>query len=142
MKKLFTIFALLTVFASGLFAQNVQKKDESKWSKITYQNVPILKCLDSKEAYIVIYQKNKIGTGSVVVPKNWSKGTPEQPRKLKFRKVPSAKKAYMTVVKNDGEFSRVILSMPMNKSDSIWGVADYHKQIEGADKDTLEELEF
>ena len=48
----------------------------------------------------------------------------------------------MTVIKDDGEFKRVILSVPMNKSDSIWGVADYRKTMEGEDKETLEELEF
>ena len=48
----------------------------------------------------------------------------------------------MTVIKDDGEFKRVILSVPMNKSDSIWGVADYRKEMEGEDKETLEELEF
>lgn len=140
MKKIFTILMLLTVFAVGLFAET--SKTESKWSSLSYVNVPILKVLEGKDAYVVIYEKNKVGTGTVVVPKKWANGTVDTPRKLKFRSVDIAKEAYMTVVKKDGEFSRVVLTMPMLKTNSIWGLADYHKEIEGSDKETLEELEF
>jgi len=140
MKKILTILMLISVFAVGLFAETT--KDDSKWSNLSYVNVPILKVLEGKDAYVVIYEKNKIGTGSVVIPKAWAHGTVETPRKLKFRSVDIAKEAYMTVVKKDGEFSRVVLTMPMLKTNSIWGLADYHKDIEGSDKDTLEELEF
>ena len=48
----------------------------------------------------------------------------------------------MTVVKDGGEFKRVILSIPMDKTNSIWGLVDTRKNLEGADKDTLEDLEF
>ena len=89
-----------------------------------------------------MYQKNKIGIGKTVIPKKWAKGNTENPRKLKFRNTTLANGAYMSVVKKDGEFHRVILTLPMNKQNSIWGVADYHKEIEGSDKDTLEELDL
>ena len=46
----------------------------------------------------------------------------------------------MTVVKDDDGFKRVILSIPMNKSNSIWGVANTRKSMEGSDKETLEDL--
>ena len=48
----------------------------------------------------------------------------------------------MTIVKKGGEFHRVILTLPMSKQNSIWGLADYHKDIEGSDKQTLEELDL
>jgi len=48
----------------------------------------------------------------------------------------------MTVVKKEGEFHRVILTVPMNKKMSVWGNTTSRKSIEGADKDTLEELEL
>ena len=115
---------------------------EGKWSNLSYVNVPILKILEGKNAYSIIYQKNQVGVGSVVIPKAWVKSSPDSPRKLKFRKVRSGYNSFMTVIKDDGEFKRVILSVPMNKSDSIWGVADYRKTMEGEDKETLEELEF
>lgn len=149
MKKILVILALFTVF-SGLLAAAENTKDsgtsfertEGKWSDLSYVNVPILKILEGKNAYSIIYQKNQVGVGSVVIPKAWAKGTPDSPRKLKFRKVRSGYNSFMTIVKDEGEFKRVILSVPMNKSDSIWGVADYRKTMEGEDKETLEELEF
>ena len=149
MKKTLLILALFTVFSGLLFAAENSndsgtsfEKTEGKWSNLSYVNVPILKILEGKNAYSIIYQKNQVGVGSVVIPKAWVKSSPDSPRKLKFRKVRSGYNSFMTVIKDDGEFKRVILSVPMNKSDSIWGVADYRKTMEGEDKETLEELEF
>lgn len=149
MKKILLVLALFTVFSGLLFAAENTKdsgtsfeKTEGKWSDISYVNVPILKILEGKNAYSIIYQKNQVGVGSVVIPKTWAKGSSDSPRKLKFRKVRSGYNSFMTVIKDEGEFKRVILSVPMNKSDSIWGVADYRKPMEGEDKETLEELEF
>lgn len=149
MKKILLVLALFTVFSGLLFAAENTKdsgtsfeRTEGKWSDISYVNVPILKILEGKNAYSIIYQKNQVGVGSVVIPKAWAKGSTDSPRKLKFRKVRSGYNSFMTVIKDEGEFKRVILSVPMNKSDSIWGVADYRKPMEGEDKETLEELEF
>ena len=149
MKKILLVLALFTVFSGLLFAAENTKdsgtsfeRTEGKWSDISYVNVPILKILEGKNAYSIIYQKNQVGVGSVVIPKAWAKGSTDSPRKLKFRKVRSGYNSFMTVIKDEGEFKRVILSVPMNKSDSIWGVADYRKTMEGEDKETLEELEF
>ena len=149
MKKILLVLALFTVFSGLLFAAENTKdsgtsfeKTEGKWSDISYVNVPILKILEGKNAYSIIYQKNQVGVGSVVIPKAWAKGSTDSPRKLKFRKVRSGYNSFMTVIKDEGEFKRIILSVPMNKSDSIWGVADYRKAMEGEDKETLEELEF
>ena len=147
MKKLFIIGLLLSIFTCGVFAQNTNinvtpEKDPSKWSDMTYQNIPILKILEARDAYVIIYQKDKLGSGSVVIPKSWSKGSPENPRKLKFRNSKQNSTSYMTVVKDKGEFKRVILTIPMNKALGLWGVVDTRKGLEGADKETLEELEL
>ena len=147
MKKLLMVLALLTVFSAVIFAENnssanAPERTEGKWTEISYVNVPVLKILEGKDGYVIIYQKNKTGVGNVILPKNWAHGTPDAPRKLKFRQVKTSLGAYMTVVKDSGEFKRVILSIPMNKSNSIWGMVDSRKNLEGADKDTLEDLEF
>lgn len=143
MKKFLMAIAFLSMFSFAAFAQNNgEPKDESKWTDMSYVNVPILKVYEGKDAYIILYQKNKVGTGKTVVPKKWAKGNPNEPRKLKFRNTRRADCAYMSVQKKAGEFKRVILTLPMNKQNSIWGLADYHLQIEGSDKDTLEELDL
>ncbi len=147
MKKILMILALFAVFSTAIFAENEgsaqsPERTEGKWTDMSYVNVPVLKILEGKDGYAVIYQKNKAGVGNVIIPKKWGRGTPEDPRKLKFRSVKTSIGAYMTIVKDGGEFKRVILSIPMNKSNSIWGMVDSRKNLEGADKDTLEDLEF
>lgn len=147
MKKLLMILTVISLLALSLFADENNsasgpERTEGKWTEISYVNVPVLKILEGKEGYAVIYQKNKTGVGNVVIPKSWAHGTTENPRKLKFRAVKTSIGAYMTVVKDKGEFKRVILSIPMEKSNSIWGLVDYRKSMEGTDKDTLEDLEF
>ena len=136
MKKLLVLFAILTAFSVAAFAE--EEKSSDGWSPLSYVNIPVLKVLEGTEGYVVIYQKNHTGVGNTVIPKAWAKGDVENPKKLKFRKLkPGLLKPYMTVVKKDGEFHRVILTLPMNKSHEVWGST---RNIEGADKDTLEEL--
>ena len=147
MKKLLMILTVISLLALSLFADENNsasgpERTEGKWTELSYVNVPVLKILEGKEGYAIIYQKNKTGVGNVVIPKSWAHGTTENPRKLKFRAVKTSIGAYMTVVKDKGEFKRVILSIPMEKSNSIWGLVDYRKSMEGTDKDTLEDLEF
>ena len=147
MKKILMVLALFAVLTAALFAEtknnsNVPERTEGKWTDMSYVNVPVLKILEAKNGYMVVYQKNKTGVGNVILPKNWIHGNTENPRKLKFRQVNTAVGAYMTIVKDGGEFKRVILSVPMDKTNSIWGLADTRKNLEGADKDTLEELEL
>lgn len=141
------ILAVFSVLAVSVFADNGNKatgpeKTDGKWTEISYVNVPILKILEGRDGYAVIYQKNRAGVGSVVIPKSWANGNPEKPRKLKFRAVNTALGSYMTIVKNKGEFQRVILSLPVSKQNSIWGLIDYRKKMEGLEKDTLEDLEL
>ena len=145
MKKLLCtvsfLFAVVTACFSVPTAYN--ETHEENWSDLSYVQVPIYKVLDSKDAYVVIYAKNKAGAGKTVIPKAWLKGNKENPRKLQIRNLKQGKlKPFMTVVKKNGEFHHVILNLCVNKSDSTWGVADYRKTIEGSDKETLEEIEL
>lgn len=146
MKKLILIFALASIFSFSIFAQeesssNIKiERNEEKWSTMSYVNVPVLKILEDKDAYVVIYQKNRMGTANTVIPKKWVHGTKESPSKLRLRSSKYAYNSTMTIVKDNGEFVRVILTAPLSRSNSIWGVVARGKQLEGTDKDTLEEL--
>lgn len=142
MKKLFVIAMFVCLFSTAAFAQSSseESRDDSKWTTINYVNVPVLKVLEAKEGYVIIYQKNKVGVGSVEIPKKWAKGNTENPRKLKFRAVNTAANAYMTIVRDGSDFKRVILSIPMNKQNSMWGISK--KAFENPDKESLEDLEL
>lgn len=145
MKKLFIIALLASIFTCAAFAENQDlsyQKDESKWSDITYVTAPVLKVLEAKEYYVVIYQKKYAGTATVVVPKSWNAYKKDTPRKLKFRNIKNPDESYITVVKKGGEFQNVILSIPMKKNNNLWGVVTSDKHFEGADKETLEELDI
>lgn len=146
MKKTFLCFVLSLAVIVSLFAAETNPysvRDESKWSDMTYVNIPILKILEAKDGYVVIYEKNKIGTGTTVIPKSWAKGSPENPRKLRIRNIHNPAESFMTIVKKNGEFHRVILNMPKSKSSSLWGVLEYSStKLEGSDKETLEELDL
>ena len=89
MKKIYLIFALAAIFSISAFAQNTPvpqpERTEGMWSDMTYENVPILKIMEGRDGYVVIYQKNKVGVANTVIPKKWARGTPDAPRKLKFR---------------------------------------------------------
>lgn len=141
MKKLF-IIAVALILAGSTFAFSQEyEKTEGQWANISYYNIPILKIFEAREGYVVIYQKNNVGTGSTVIPKAWAKGNEENPRKLKFRPTTGTLTPFMSVVKKDGEFLRVILTVPTRRTDAVWGVIEYRsKGLEGADKETLEDL--
>lgn len=143
MKRLALVFlaAALCLHAAAAQDSGKQSKDESKWASISYFNVPVYKILESKQAYVIIYGKNKVGVGNTTIPKKWAKGNVENPRKLKFRNVKGALKPFMTVVSKDGEFKRVVLNVPTSKLDPVWGIAAESK-VNDADKDTLEELDL
>lgn len=148
MKK-FVVLALsaaliLGTVCSGFAAESNVKtspeKDESKWTDLSYENIPILKILEGKDGYVVIYQKNRIGTGSTVIPKSWAQGTPDNPRKLKFRNTNNPNTSFMTIVKKGNEFKRVILTIPLSKRNSMWGLVDYSVPLEGTDKENLDDV--
>ena len=145
MKKIFIIALLASLFVSVAFAENQDlshPKDESKWSDITYVTAPVLKILEAKDCYVVIYQKKYAGTATVTIPKNWNSFKKDTPRKLKFRSIKDPNQSFITVVKKGGEFHHVILSCPMKKHNRLWGLVSNDLKVEGADKETLEELDI
>ena len=48
----------------------------------------------------------------------------------------------MTIVTKGGEFKRVILTVPMSKNNSMWGLVDYSVPLEGTDKENLDDIVF
>ncbi|MCQ2578445.1 MAG: hypothetical protein MJ176_07920 [Treponema sp.] len=144
MKKLLVLIALLTLFTTSVFAYDnpdANSRDESRWTTMTYTNIPILKILESSNGYAIIYQKNKVGTGSTVVPKAWGKGNVDNPRKMKIRIIDSSLKPFMTIVSDGGEFKRVILNVPKSKSDPVWGVVPYSKPLD-VDKSDMSDVKL
>ena len=145
MKKIFLIALLISIFTCAVFAENQDlaiEKDESKWSDMTYTTAPVMKILESKECYVVIYQKKYAGTATVTIPKAWNNYKKDTPRKLKFRNIKNPGASFITVVKKNDEFHHVILSCPMKKNNNLWGVIANNLNVEGADKETLEELDI
>ncbi len=145
MKKIIGILlvALTAVAASFAVPTASNETKPENWSNMTYVNLPIYKILDSTDGYVVVYAKNRIGAGSTVVPKSWNKGNPDKPRKLKIRKLYGGTlKSFMTIVKKNGEFHHVVLTVPTNRSDSVWGIMEGGQKVDGSDKETLEELEI
>lgn len=145
MKKVILSILITFVAVCSSFAVPADRnvRNEANWSTLSYENVPVYKVYDSKEAYVVIYEKNKVGVGETVIPKKWAKFVPGESRKLHLRKLPGGKlKSFMTIVKKDGEFKKVILTIPTDMRNPVWGVVNPGKQLEGSDKDTLEELEL
>ena len=145
MKKIFIIALLASIFTCAAFAENQdlsRPKDESKWSDMTYVTAPVMKILESKDCYVVIYQKKYAGTATVTIPKSWNNFKKDTPRKLKFRNIKNPDDSFITVVSKGGEFHRVILSCPMKKNNKLWGIISNDLNVEGADKETLEELDI
>lgn len=142
MKKNIIALLALATLATAAFAVPVayNESSEKNWSSMSYDYVPVYKVLEGKNAFVVIYQKGKYGVGNTTLPKKWAHRTKDEGPKLRIRNLPSGKlKPYLTVVKDDGEFKYVILTMPQSKSNAAWGVVANGADLE-TDKDTLESL--
>lgn len=141
MKKAF--LAGLTAFCLLLpaMAQDNAESKKAIWdhgdnvSNISYHNVQIFRILDQADAYVIVYQKQGLHVGQVSIPKKWFKETPQ---KLQFRNKPKQLDPYMSVIYKDGQFYKVILTVPSSRSDAVWGVVPSGTKISGTDADTLE----
>lgn len=140
MKKLLVLSALLC--AGVLFSASAKEKADYKYefqeSTVSYRNVQVYKVLDHKDAYIVMYAKGHRDVGRVTIPKKWYSASMRTDSKLGFRPLPKGMYPYMTVLSRDGEFERVLLTLPTTRNSPIWGVADSTVKISDADKDTLD----
>lgn len=104
-------------------------------SALSYRNVKVYRVLEAKEAYVVLYEKSGLKTGTVTIPKDWGERVP---RKLEMRKCPKTVPPYMTVLYKDGEFYKVWLTLPTSKTASVWGVVPHGYTVPDTDKETLD----
>ncbi|MCH5295701.1 MAG: hypothetical protein J1F14_07395 [Treponema sp.] len=104
-------------------------------SSISYHSVNIYKVLDQRDAFVVLFERDGLRVGKAVVPKKWAQ---ENPRKFVLRNKPKGLPSYMTVFYRDGEFSKVILTVSLNKQDPVWSILPNSTKLSGTDADTLE----
>ena len=127
MKKFLISVILAALTAASVMAQDAQAA-KPVWdhgdnvSDLSYQNVFIYKVLDHKDAYIVMYAKQGMKVGTTIVPKSWSAQTP---RKLDIRNKPKGLSPYMTVIKKNGEFLLVRMTLPLNRNDPVCADQDF-----------------
>ncbi len=138
MKK--SLIALLLVFGlavAGGFSQEQAEQTNKYDGNLTYRSMVVYKVFDHKDVVIVIYAKHGKDMAQVAIPKTWSH---ENPRKLSYRILPKGINPYMTVVTKDGEFHKVILTLPhVRNPDSLWTVANpYLDFSDAASAETLE----
>ena len=140
MKKLFILAMLLsTGILFSAFADTTPRyKYEYQEAKISYHNVQVYKVLDHRDAYIVMYAKGSRNVGTVTIPKKWYSSAMNADSKLNFRALPKGMNPYMTIIKREGEFERVFLTMLTSKAHAVWGVADVSVQVDDLDKETLD----
>lgn len=106
-------------------------------ANITYYNAPIYKILDSRSSYVVLYGKYGAKIGTVTIPKKWAKWQKNTPRKLTIRKCPNKINPYITIVKKDNSFLKVVLTVPTEKTNRVWGVAAESK-VDSTEPDSIE----
>jgi len=140
MKKMLILSALLCVgvLFSAAAKEEQNYKYEYKESKLSYHNVQVYKVLDHRDAYIVMYAKGHRDVGTISVPKKWYSNSMTAQSKLSFRALPKGMYPYMTVFKRDGQFDRVMLTLPISRDSPVWGVADSTHKVEDADKETFD----
>lgn len=118
MKKfvLAALFALCMVLPTFATASWKHGDNESIYS---YESATIYRVLEGRDAYIVKYAKAGLAIGQCVVPKQWLK---DRPCQLQIRFLPRQLTPYITVIKKEGQFYKVVLNMPEDKANSVWGI--------------------
>jgi len=128
MKKFIVAFALAFCLALPVIAQD-QDSTEHIWdhgdnvSNLSYQNVTIYKVYDQADNYVVLYEKQGIKIGQVNIPKQWVKKQESGYPRLYFRTLAPGLDPYMSVYYKDGEFYKVVLTLPSSRLNAVWGVA-------------------
>ncbi len=129
-KKIIVAATLSALVLAGTFAET--NAGGHKKSEISYYSAPVYKVMDSAKAYTVIYGKAGHKMGTVTIPKDWAKNKPDTVKKLLVRNCPTKITPYVTIVKKSGEFLKVMLTVPTNHNDRIWGIANENK-VESTD---------
>lgn len=130
MKK-FCFAALLAAFVLAGAVSEENAGGHVK-SSISYYSAPVYKIMDSAKAYTVIYGKAGHKMGTVTIPKEWAKNKPDTVKRLLVRNCPPKITPYVTIVKKEGNFLKVMLTVPTNHNDRIWGIANENK-VESTD---------
>ncbi|MBP5402869.1 MAG: hypothetical protein J6Y36_06910 [Treponema sp.] len=133
-KKGLIFAAFCFLLALPMFAQEKENKYNAN---ITYQSAPIYKILDSTDYYVVLYGKYGAKLGIATIPKKWAKWQKDTPRKLTIRELPRKMSAYITIVKKDNKFLKVMLTIPTAKTNPIWGIANNKNINPPASEDEL-----
>lgn len=136
LKKSILALALIAAAFSPFFAQ--EKKGGRTKSELSYYSAPVYKILDSSNAYVVIYGKPHNKFGTVTIPKNWARNRPGEVKKLTVRDLPTKLNPYITVVKRSGDFEKVILTIPSNHNNHLWGRASETKVEDVSDLESIE----
>ena len=129
-KKFFAAMGLAALFLAG--AHSEANAGGHKQSEISYYSAPVYKVMDSAKAYTVIYGKAGHKMGTVTIPKDWAKNKPDTVKRLLVRNCPPKITPYVTIVKKSGDFLKVMLTVPTNHNDRIWGIANENK-VESTD---------
>ncbi len=129
-KKILAALGLSALVLAGAFCE--ENAGGHKKSELSYYSAPVYKVMDSAKAYIVIYGKAGHNMGTVTIPKDWAKNKPDKAKRLLVRNCPTKINPYITIVKKSGDFLKVMLTVPTNHNDRIWGIANENK-VESTD---------
>lgn len=129
-KKILAALGLSALVLAGAFCE--ENAGGHKKSELSYYSAPVYKVMDSAKAYIVIYGKAGHNMGTVTIPKDWAKNKPDKVKRLLVRNCPTKINPYITIVKKSGDFLKVMLTVPTNHNDRIWGIANENK-VESTD---------
>lgn len=137
MKK-FVLAALVTLCMVLPTFATASWKHGNNESAYSYKSAVIYRILETSDAYVVKYAKSGVAIGQTVVPKKWLK---DRPCQLQVRFLPRQLTPYITVIKKDGAFYKVVLNLPESKMDSVWGILRRGSKIsaEGVESVELEE---
>ena len=126
-KKALIVFALAAAAVLPLSAQSEELANESE---LSYKMAPVYKVIEAADSYAVIYGKYGAKLGTLVIPKQWANYETGAVRKLKIRALPKRLNPYVTVVTKNGDFYKVILTVPSSRTDKVWSFTN-GKKIDG-----------
>lgn len=131
MKKLLVALVLAAGMVAAAVAQGTSTK--AIWdhgdnvSDISYQTFVVSRVYASGDAYTVLYEKDGYKIGKVSIPRSWEyQGTTVEAHKnhkLFFRNKIKTIDNLMTVFYKNGEFFKVMLTLPQDRGDPVWAVA-------------------
>lgn len=112
------IFVVMLLCAVSVTAETPERLVEGSF---TYVNVPVLKVMEQRDNYVVYYRKFGTKIGCVSIPREWFKQG-QSGRKGFVKPLAKNVEPYISIFFEDGEFVRLNLNVPNNKSDKVWGV--------------------